>query len=48
MQAMVREARDRAAFAGAEVEAMSLAALRATTYADWLESQFNAGPSQGR
>ena len=24
-----------------------IAALRATTYADWLESQFNAGPSQG-
>ena len=25
-----------------------IAALRATAYADWLESQFNAGPSQGR
>ena len=31
MQAMLREARDRAAFAGAEVTAMSIAALRATT-----------------
>lgn len=30
MQAMVRDARDRAAFAGAEVAAMSLAGLRAT------------------
>ena len=30
-QAMLREARDRAAFAGAEVTAMSIAALRATT-----------------
>ncbi|HEX9858844.1 MAG TPA: YcjX family protein, partial [Paracoccaceae bacterium] len=30
MQAMTREARDRAAFAGAQVEAMSLAGLRAT------------------
>ena len=31
MQALVREARDRAQFAGAETHAMSLAALRATT-----------------
>lgn len=30
MQAMTRDARDRAAFAGAEVQAMSLASLRAT------------------
>lgn len=30
-QAMLREARDRAAFAGAEVSAMSIASLRATT-----------------
>ncbi|THD85046.1 YcjX family protein [Aliigemmobacter aestuarii] len=34
MQAMLREARDRAAFAGARVEAMSLAGLRATVEAE--------------
>lgn len=48
MQAMVREARDRAAFAGAEVEAMSLAALRATTESTMTRDGAELGVVLGR